>query len=124
MLRLIAVAVIAVWMLAGGVLHLVVPEPFFRIVPNWLPELAVVYVSGLAEIAIGVGVLAPRTRALAGLAFALLCASYLPLHVWDFFRPDPIFAPPVLAATRIAVQFGLIALGLWLWRLGRAGVRP
>jgi uncharacterized membrane protein len=111
----IAVVIIAAWMLAGGVLHMVAPEPFFRVVPDALPELFVVYASGLVEIAIGIGVLVPRTRALAGLAFALLCAAYLPLHVWDFFRPDPIFAPPYMASIRILVQGVLIALGLWLW---------
>ena len=112
----IAILLIAVWMLLGGILHLVMPEPFFAVVPGWMPQLAVVYLSGLAELAIGVGVLIPRTRALAGLAFAVMCAVYLPLHVWDFFRPDPLFSVPWPAGTRIAVQLVLIALGLWLWR--------
>lgn len=111
----IAIIIIALWMLAGGILHLVMPETFFRIVPDWMPQRAVVYLSGLAELAIGTGVILPRFRALAGLAFAVMCAVYLPLHVWDFFRPDPVFAVPYMAAARIAVQFVLIALGLWLW---------
>lgn len=115
----IAIAIIALWMLAGGILHLVMPAPFFRIVPDWMPELAVVYLSGLAELAIGIGVILPRTRALAGLAFAILCAVYLPLHAWDFFRTDPVFSVPYAAATRIVVQLVLIGLGLWLWMRGR-----
>ncbi|WP_139792179.1 DoxX family protein [Henriciella litoralis] len=115
----IAILIIAVWMLAGGVAHFIVPTYFYPIVPDWMPELAVVYVSGIVEIAIGVGVLLPRTRALAGLAFAALCLGFLPLHVWDFFRPDPVFEVPVAASIRIAVQFVLIGLGLWLWQRGR-----
>lgn len=62
------------------------------------------------------GVLIPRTRAAAGLAFALLCAAYLPLHVWDFFRPDPVFPVPWGTGARIMVQLGLIWLGVWVWR--------
>ena len=116
----IAIIIIAVWMLAGGVAHMMVPAYFYPIVPDWMPELAVVYISGIVEIAIGVGVLLPRTRALAGLAFAALCLGFLPLHVWDFFRPDPVFEVPVAASIRIGVQFILIGLGLWLWQRGRA----
>lgn len=112
----IAILIIAVWMLLGGALHMIAPEAFFRIVPDGLPKLAVVYISGLVELAIGAAVLIPRTRAHAGLAFALLCAAFLPLHVWDFFRPDPIFDVPYAASIRILIQFGLIALGLWLWK--------
>lgn len=120
----IAVIVIAAWMLVGGVLHMVAPQPFFRVVPDWMPELAVVYLSGVAELAIGIGVLIPRTRAIAGLAFALMCAVYLPLHAWDFFRPDPVFPPPYMASARIAVQLVLIALGLWLWRRRKPTGQP
>lgn len=115
----VAILIIAAWMLLGGVLHLLAPEPFFRIVPDWLPERGVVYLSGVVELVIGLGVLIPRTRALAGLVFALLCAGYLPLHVWDFFRRDPIFPPPYLASARILAQLVLIGLGLWLWRRRR-----
>lgn len=112
----IAIIVIAVWMLAGGTLHMITPEPFFRAVPDGLPKLAVVYLSGIAEIVIGVGVLMPRTRALAGLAFAVMCLVYLPIHVWDFWRDDPIFSVPWAASARIATQLVLIGLGLWLWQ--------
>lgn len=115
-MRRAAILLIAAWMLLGGVLHLIAPEPFFRIVPTGLPARAVVLVSGLVELAIGAGVLVRRTRAPAGLAFAALCALLLPLHVWDFFRPDPIFAVPYAAGARVLVQLGLIWLGFWLWR--------
>ncbi|MFQ3284337.1 MAG: putative membrane protein, partial [Natronomonas sp.] len=47
----------------AGVLHFVVPELYVQIVPPILPApLALVYLSGVAEIAVGVGVLLPRTR--------------------------------------------------------------
>jgi uncharacterized membrane protein len=115
-MQLLVALFIALWMLAGGTLHLIVPEAFFPIVPSWLPRLWVVYLSGVIEIAVGIGVILPATRSLAGLAFAGLCALFLPLHLWDFFRPDPIFSVPYVASFRIGVQLGLIALGLWLWR--------
>ncbi|WP_137130000.1 hypothetical protein [Rhizobium sp. FY34] len=54
-------------------------------------------------------------RAHSGLAYALLCAAYMPLHLWDFFRPDPVFAPPFAALTRVFVQILFIAAGWTLW---------
>ena len=115
-MRTFSIAIIALWMLGGGIAHMIWPQAFYRIVPDFLPELWVVYISGIVEIAIGVAVLVPNYRKWAGLSFAVLCAGFLPLHIWDFFRPDPVFDVPVAASIRIAVQFGLIGLGLFLWR--------
>lgn len=103
-------------MLGGGIAHLVTPEFFFQIVPGFLPKLWVIYVSGVVEIIIGAAILVPKLRSIAGLSFAILCTGFLPLHVWDFFRPDPVFEVPVAASIRVLIQFGLIGLGLFLWR--------
>jgi len=115
-MRIFAISIIALWMLVGGIAHLVTPEFFFQIVPDMFPKLMVVYVSGVVEIMIGAAILVPKLRAIAGLSFAILCVGFLPLHVWDFFRPDPVFEVPVAASIRVLVQFGLIGLGLFLWR--------
>lgn len=111
-----SVALIAFWMLAGGIGHMIKPEMFFPIVPDFLPKLAVVYVSGIVEIIIGVMVLLPRTRALGGLAFALLCLSFLPLHLWDLVRDNPAITPLNAAIVRVVVQFFLIWVGWTLWK--------
>lgn len=103
-------------MLLGGAAHFVFPGAFFQIVPDWMPELEIIYLSGGLELAIGAAVLVPRLRSWAGLSFAVLCVGLLPLHLWDFFRPDPVFQVPLAASLRILVQIGLITLGLFLWR--------
>jgi len=47
----------------AGVLHFIVPAPYVQIVPPGFPAaLALVYPSGLAETAVGIGLLIPRTR--------------------------------------------------------------
>lgn len=113
-------ALIAVVMLAGGITHLAAPEVFFPIVPSIFPARLAVLGSGIVELAIGLAVLVPRSRPHACLAFAMLCVAYLPLHLWDFVRPDPIFRPWPLAVLRVGLQLGFIAAGLRLWR-GRIG---
>ena len=51
-----------------GILHFLMPKPFEDIVPEALPaKRALVYASGVTEIATGLGSLHPRTRRFAGL---------------------------------------------------------
>lgn len=109
-------ALVALVMIASGIAHLVRPELFVPLVPAALPAAASILGTGLLQLAIGGAALWPRTRAWAGLAFAALCAGYLPLHVWDYFRPDPVFAPPVAATLRVLAQLLLIAAGWSLYR--------
>jgi uncharacterized membrane protein len=53
--------------LIAGVLHFVIPRPYRKIVPPWVPApKAIVYLSGAAEIAGGVGMMVPGRRRLAG----------------------------------------------------------
>jgi uncharacterized membrane protein len=112
--------IVAVVMILGGAAHLASPQGFAPLVPPFLPATPVLILTGLLQIAIGLVALWPRTRAWGGLAFALLCAVYMPLHLWDFVRPDPVFAPPVAATMRVAVQGLFIWAGIALWRRNRA----
>jgi len=67
----------------AGLLHFVVPQLYVQIVPPILPApLALVYLSGLAEIAVGVGVLLPRTRPYAAWATIALLLAIFPANVY------------------------------------------
>ncbi|MBQ1204248.1 MAG: hypothetical protein IIX61_10760 [Loktanella sp.] len=109
----------ALVMIGGGAAHFATPEGFAPLVPSFLPAVPVILLDGVVQVVIGLAVLWPRTRALGGLAFAALCAAYLPLHLWDYVRPDPVFAPPVAATIRVGVQGLFIWAGLSLWRRTR-----
>jgi|SRR5450432_705406 uncharacterized membrane protein len=51
----------------AGVMHFVIPRTYKKIVPPWVPAReAMVYASGVAEIAGGVGMMVPARRRLAG----------------------------------------------------------
>jgi uncharacterized membrane protein len=51
----------------AGVMHFVIPRTYQKIVPPWVPAReAMVYASGVAEIAGGVGMMVPAGRRLAG----------------------------------------------------------
>jgi len=67
----------------AGVLHFVAPELYVQIIPPMLPApLALVYLSGVAEIAVGVGLLIPRTRRYAAWATIALLVTIFPANVY------------------------------------------
>lgn len=67
----------------AGVLHFVVPELYVQIVPPFFPAaLALVYLSGLAEIAVGIGLSIPRTRQYAAWATIALLVAIFPANVY------------------------------------------
>ena len=75
-------AVLALAMVAIGVAHFAAPEPFLKIVPAWMPApLALVYLSGVAEVAGGLGVLHPRTRSMAGWGLVALYVAVFPANI-------------------------------------------
>jgi len=121
-LNLILVAIVVLVMGGGGIGHLTQPELFAGFIFAPLPVTLTIYATGILQILIAIGAVLPATRARAGLAFALLCLAYMPLHVWDLFREDPVIAPESAAMVRIAVQVLFIAVGWALWKRTRAVV--
>lgn len=82
MLRRAARLLLAVFMVFMGVAHFVVPEPFVRIVPSMLPAPAfLVYLTGIWEIAGGLGLLWPSTRRAAMWALIALYIVVFPANV-------------------------------------------
>jgi uncharacterized membrane protein len=69
--------------IVAGALHFVVPELYVQIVPPIFPAaLTLVYLSGLAEIAVGIGLLIPRTRRHAAWATVVLLVAIFPANVY------------------------------------------
>lgn len=67
----------------AGVFHFLVPGLYVQVVPPVLPApLALVYLSGLAEVAVGIGLLFPRTRRHAAWATVALLVAVFPANVY------------------------------------------
>jgi uncharacterized membrane protein len=108
---------IAILFIGAGILHFVRPAPYAGIVPYMLPHpLVLVYVSGLAELAGGIGVLFPQTRTLAGRGLILLLIAVFPANVQMLVSARAAHAPhwfETILWLRLPVQGLLIA---WVWR--------
>jgi uncharacterized membrane protein len=86
--RRVVRSLVAVAMVSVGVLHFTQAETFAQIVPPFLPApVWLVWISGVFEILGGLGVLIPRTRALAGWGLVLLYVAVFPANVYMAIEP-------------------------------------
>ncbi|WP_135533260.1 DoxX family protein [Halostella pelagica] len=108
----------------AGVLHFVVPELYVQIIPPFFPAaLALVYLSGIAEIAVGVGLLLPRTRQHAAWATVALLVAVFPANVYMATHGVVIEGMPgggdpsdIVRWGRLPLQGVLILWALWYTR--------
>ncbi|MBA3619225.1 MAG: DoxX family protein [Acidothermales bacterium] len=109
---------LAVLLAAAGVTHFAVPDAYVRILPPALPApRALVYLSGVAELACAVGLLLPRTRRVAGWATAALFVVVLPANVqMALDSGDRSLAYQVAVWARLPLQVPLV---VWAVSLAR-----
>lgn len=82
LLKLLVRVLLTIAMVSVGILHFVNPEPFVRIVPAFLPApLALVYISGVFEIALGIAIHPGKTRKLAAWGLVALYLAVFPANI-------------------------------------------
>lgn len=109
--------VLALFVAYAGVAHFRHPEPFVKIVPDYLPAPGLlVAVSGFFEIVGGIGLLVPVTRRAAALGLIALFVAVFPANVNMAVHHLPLagISNPVLLWLRLPLQFVLIAWAAWL----------
>lgn len=113
---------LALFFMAAGTLHFIVPAYYRAIVPSYLPAPAtLVALSGIAEIAGGAGLLVPWLRRAAGLGLIILLIVLLPANVemLHLFRSSGgPWWQELLLWLRLPFQAVLL---WWVWRLSRRG---
>ena len=115
-IRLVLLILLALFFVLAGVSHFRNPDFFVSIMPPYLPaQLELVYLSGVFEILLGLGVLLPATRRWAGWGLVALLFAVYPANVHMALNPDPFVAQgtPLWALyLRLALQFVFVA---WAW---------
>jgi uncharacterized membrane protein len=98
----------------AGALHFIKPKPYVAMMPRYLPaHRELVYASGVAEIAGGVGLMHRNTRVLAGWWLIATLVAVFPANVHMALNPGRYAdqvpgGKPVLTA-RLPLQLVLIA---------------
>jgi uncharacterized membrane protein len=114
---------LGVLMVLVGIAHFVVPEPFMMIMPDYLPwHAALVFISGVFEVLLGVALFVPRFRSLAGWGLIALLIAVLPANIHmatEGIQPPGMAMSPTAAWIRVAFQAVFI---YWAWAVTRPDV--
>ncbi|SDT09352.1 Uncharacterized membrane protein [Halopseudomonas xinjiangensis] len=119
-----------------GTDHLLTPERYVPMVEGWLPWAGqMVAITGICEIAGGLGLLVPRLRRSAGLLLAVYFVAVFPANVHNAIHGLTVDGLPAnqwyywvrLGFQPLAVWWALYSAGLLNWPFGgriEASVRP
>ncbi|HET7234562.1 MAG TPA: hypothetical protein VFJ16_31410 [Longimicrobium sp.] len=120
--RRVSRALLAAGFVFAGVMHFVITARYMRIMPPWLPwHRELVLLSGVFEIAGGIGLLVPRVRRAAGAGLVLLLIAVLPANVQMLLNARASHASALaqgLLWARLPLQLALI-----VWVAYAAGLR-
>jgi len=102
----------------AGVTHFVAPKTYERIVPPQFPRpRTLVYISGIGEIGLGIGVLLERTRNASAWGIVALLVAVFPANVYMATSDDlPESVDDISDAAlwaRLPLQAVLVAWALW-----------
>jgi uncharacterized membrane protein len=105
----------------AGVNHFLNPDFYVQIMPPYLPwHLELVHLSGIAEIVCGVGVLIPRTRAMAAWATIALLIAVFPANLHVALNDVPMVGADegagIMNWVRLPFQAVFIAWAWWYTR--------
>lgn len=116
MIKKIIPYLIGIMMIAGAIGHIFSPEAYVPMVPSFIPFTVANVFATIAEATIGIMIFIPRYQKLGGLLFSCLMLIFLPLHIWDVFRPDPMMGSTLGAVIRLIVQIVFIYGGWRVWK--------
>ena len=123
--RRIALLGLSGFFVLAGLNHFVNPGFYLRMMPPYLPaHRALVAVSGVAEVAGGLGVLPGATRRLAGWGLIALLLTVYPANIHMALNPEGFVAggiPLWVLYGRLPLQAVFIA---WAWWATREGSDP
>ena len=112
---------LGLFFIAAGVNHFVRIAFYLRMMPTYVPfHLAMVQISGAAEILLGLLILIPRRSAIAGWGLIALLIAVFPANVQMALHPEtfPEFSARALWL-RLPLQAVMIAWAYWYTRKHR-----
>jgi len=118
-LQWLALSVVFLWFLIGGIAHFAATRLEMSIVPPYVPwPRLTVLVTGVLELLGAAGLLFPTWRRAAGWGLFLLTILVTPANIYMLQRPDLFTVPYWVLLARLPVQIGLLALIVWGSALG------
>lgn len=99
----------------AGIMHFIKPKMYMRIMPRYLPNhKSLVYLSGLAEILLGLALFFPETKNLAIYGIIIMLAIFLLVHFYMLSGEKASAGiPKWILILRIPMQFGIMYWAFW-----------
>ena len=107
------------WLLAflmvfAGVMHLIRPRFFLKIMPPYLPlHLELVYLSGVIELCLGICLLIPQFSRIAAWGTIALLIAVFPANIYLYQHQEIVPASPTAHFIRLLIQGLLIWMAYW-----------
>lgn len=113
--KLITKIIFGVLFVAAGANHFINPTFYLDIMPPYLPwPYALVLISGIAEVVLGIGLLIPKTSEYAAWGLILLLIAVLPANIHMATHPELYPTIPSVALwLRLPIQGLLILWAYW-----------
>ena len=113
--------ILAALMVYAGVMHLLSPNFFLKIMPPYLPlHLELVYLSGVFEIGLGICLLIPRFSRFAAWGIIALLIAVFPANIYLYQHQEIVRASPTVHLLRLLFQGILIWMAFWHTRKSEA----
>jgi len=103
----------------AGTMHFIKPKMYLRIMPRYLPyPKLLVFLSGIAEILLGIGLCFPSTKNLAISGIIAMLVVFLIVHYYMLTSKKAGAGIPLwILLLRIPLQFGLMYWAFWYFQL-------
>ncbi len=107
--------VMAVMYVVAGIMHFIKPKVYMRVMPKYLPQhRLLVYLSGVAEILLGVGLYFSTTAKWSLYGIILMLIVFLMVHFYMLSGEKASAGiPKWILVLRIPLQFGLMYWAYW-----------
>lgn len=110
----IGLYIMAAMYVFAGTMHFIKPKMYMRVMPKYLPNhKASVYLSGVAEIFLGIGLCIPQLKDISIYGIIAMLAVFLLVHFYMLSgEKASAGVPKWILLLRIPLQFGLM---YWAW---------
>ncbi|MDX1959736.1 MAG: DoxX-like family protein [Leptospiraceae bacterium] len=103
----LSLALMVCFYLLAGALHFIMPEFYLKLIPDYFPEKThkiIVYLSGLAEIILGFGVITPQYRKLSAMGIIALLIAVFPANIHAYVNNVDLGVPNWVLLVRLPLQ--------------------
>ena len=106
--------ILAIFMIAAGIMHFVNPAFYLKIMPPYLPlHTELVFVSGICEVLFGILLLVPNCSRLAAWGIIALLIAVFPANVYLYQHQEILPASPIIHLLRLPLQGLFILWAYW-----------